>query len=286
MDVSTLALNVQSLNDFAFQPDSQPLTSAAGAENIADYPTEITLQAELLVMKLLIEHMTGKRIELSENSPKPENNVSVVQSTSVSTLNVHGQVESLEGQSAALDFEITKQLNVNMSRRELQINETSEQQLTDPLVINLSREFADLDSAKFYFDLDADGDKDWVPKLAAGSAFIALDNNGNAQVDDGSELFGPQSGNGFVDLAKYDENSDQVIDSQDSVYAQLKVWRPGGELLAVADVGISSISLQAVQDVREYRDEQGRLLGMAQKSAEFTRENGSAGRVQHIDMMI
>ncbi|WP_051303183.1 hypothetical protein [Psychromonas aquimarina] len=286
MDVSTLALNVQSLTDLTFQLEPQALTSAAETESIADYPSEITLQAELLVMKLLIEHMTGKSIELSEHRSKPESRVSAVQSSRLSTLTVHGQVESLEGQSAALDFEITAELNVNMSRRELQMNETSELQLTDPLVINLGREFADLDNAKFHFDLDADGDKDWVPKLAAGSAFLALDKNANSRIDDGSELFGPQSGNGFVDLAKFDDNADQVIDSRDSVYAQLKVWRPGGELLAAADVGISSISLQAVQDVREYRNEQGQLLGMAQKSAEFTRENGSTGRVQHIDMMI
>lgn len=57
---------------------------------------------------------------------------------------------------------------------------------------------------KFYFDLDADGTADRISMLKSGSGFLALDKNGNGKIDDGSELFGTQSGDGFADLEEYD----------------------------------------------------------------------------------
>ncbi|WP_108649653.1 hypothetical protein [Dongshaea marina] len=134
-------------------------------------------------------------------------------------------------------------------------------------MINLGRQFADLDSGKFHFDLDADGEQDWVPSLAAGSAFVALDRNHNQRIDNGNELFGPRSGDGFSELAMHDDNRDGKIDAEDSVYARLKIWRPGGELLALADVGVHSISLQAVTREQDYRGIRASFLVSCEKRA-------------------
>ena len=244
---------------------------------------ELSLQGELWMMKLLIEHITGKSIVLSSPLKSAKNN----EITNTSMIAVHGQVEGLQANTINSDFIITLEQR-KISSEGLSLSLTSEQQgkLVDPLVINLGRDFADLDSARFYFDLNADGQKEWVPQLSRGSAFLALDKNNNQSIDDGSELFGPQSGNGFADLANYDDNGDGQIDKQDAVFSSLKVWRPDGQFLAIAEVGIESVSLFSELDEKMLRNNEGKLLGIAQRTGEFTRSNGQGGTVQHIDMVI
>ena len=39
-----------------------------------------------------------------------------------------------------------------------------------------------------------------------GSGYLALDKNGDGTINDGSELFGTRNGDGFADLAQYDED--------------------------------------------------------------------------------
>jgi hypothetical protein len=71
-------------------------------------------------------------------------------------------------------------------------------------------------------------------------AFLVLDRNGNALIDDGTELFGsaspqpaPPAGqlrHGFLALALYDRpahggNNDNRIDAGDSIFARLKLWQ-------------------------------------------------------------
>ena len=60
------------------------------------------------------------------------------------------------------------------------------------------------------------------------------------------ELFA-QSGNGFAELAQYDEDGNSFIDEGDSIYGQLSVWRPGKGLVALADVGVGAIYLHPVE---------------------------------------
>jgi hypothetical protein len=65
--------------------------------------------------------------------------------------------------------------------------------------------------------------------------WLVLDRNGNGAIDNGMELFGtatPQRGperNGFLALAQYDQplkggNRDGVINSQDAVFASMRIW--------------------------------------------------------------
>ena len=54
--------------------------------------------------------------------------------------------------------------------------------------------------------------------------FLALDLNGDGRINNGSELFGALSGNGFADLAQYDSDANGWIDENDEIFQRLKVW--------------------------------------------------------------
>ena len=82
----------------------------------------------------------------------------------------------------------------------------------DPLVINLDYDVAEVSEQKFYFDLDADGTEESISMLNSNSGYLALDKNNNGIIDDGSELFGTKSGNGYADLAEYDIDKNGWID--------------------------------------------------------------------------
>lgn len=95
---------------------------------------------------------------------------------------------------------------------------------TDPLVINLDGNIDSISDQTFYFDLDCDGSEEEISRLTAGSGFLALDMNDDGIINDGSELFGAQTGNGFSELSKYDTDKDGFIDEDDEIFESLKIW--------------------------------------------------------------
>lgn len=77
-----------------------------------------------------------------------------------------------------------------------------------------------------------------------------MDINGDGKINDGNELFGPKSGNGFSDLAAFDEDGNGWIDENDFVYDKLRIWTKdkygNDSLLAIGKKGIGAIYLAVV----------------------------------------
>ena len=190
-----------------------------------------------------------------------------------------------------IDFNI----NILMSRSYMEYMNVSiptmADALCDPLVVNIGSDTADVRDQTFKFDLDADGTEDEISMLGKGSGFLALDKNGDGKINDGSELFGTKSGDGFGDLREYDSDGNGWIDENDDVFSKLKVWckdENGKDILMDlkgADIGAIFLGEQQTEfslgGADGYRD------GVIRSTGVFLREStGAAGTVQHVDLSL
>lgn len=188
--------------------------------------------------------------------------------------------------------EISFNVNVGMSREFEQYYrqdlEAATFQMCDPLVINMDTDVAELSDQTFYFDIDADGEKDEISNLGSGSGYLALDKNGDGSINDGSELFGTESGNGFADLAKYDEDGNGWIDENDQVWSKLQIWckdENGKDMLyKLSEKGVGAICLQNVSTDFTLKNSDNQTKGAIRNTGVFLYENGNVGTVQHVDV--
>lgn len=159
----------------------------------------------------------------------------------------------------------------------------------DPLVINYNGNFAKLDGANFEFDLDSDGKKEQLNFLGKGSGFLAIDKNSDGIINDGKELFGPQTNNGFSELAKYDLDGNSWIDENDEIFDKLRIWtkdeQGNDKLFALGEKGVGAIFLGNVSTPYSIKDNN-ETQGVIQKTGVYVNENGSAGTIQHVDYVV
>lgn len=211
--------------------------------------------------------------------------VAEVENTAFST---NGVARTADGREISFNVEL------EMSRSFMAVNESYVQSieiLRDPLVINLGSEVASLSDQKFYFDIDADGKMDEISYLEGNSGFLALDKNNDGEINDGSELFGTKSGDGFKDLAMYDEDGNGWIDEADSVFDNLKIWTKNSDgtdsLIAIGKAGVGAIYLGSATTQFSINSlDDNSTNGVIQKTGVFLKENGSVGTIQHIDLAI
>ena len=199
-----------------------------------------------------------------------------------------GMVKTQDGRS--IDFNI----EVSMSRAfTSQINTLTTQNYikTDPLVINLDTDIGSVTDQKFLFDLDSDGEEEEISFAGKGSGFLALDRNGDGRIGDGSELFGTKSGDGFKDLAAFDEDGNGWIDENDSIYSKLKVWTKDEDgndyLINLKDADVGAIYLDNAHTQFSLKDGNNRLNGEIKKTGIYLHEStGAAGTLNHVDLAV
>lgn len=162
--------------------------------------------------------------------------------------------------------------------------------LCDPLVINMDASVTGVEDQKFYFDLDADGTQEEVSFVGQGSGFLALDKNNDGIINDGSELFGTKSGDGFGDLAAYDKDGNGWIDEADDIFKYLKVWTKdengNDKLLDLKEANVGAIYLGSTDTQFSLNDAANKTNGVIQKTGIYLKESGEVGTVQHVDLAL
>ncbi len=198
-----------------------------------------------------------------------------------------GTVRTADGREINFNVDLAMSRSFTQTYQQ-ELNLAALQKTCDPLVINFDANTAALTDQKFMFDVDADGQEDSISMLGAGSGYLALDKNGDGVINDGSELFGPQSGNGFQDLAAYDEDGNGWIDEGDSIWSKLKIWckNPDGtdSLYTLGEKGVGAICLQNTATDFTLKGNDGRDNGYIRNTGIFLYENGNVGTVQHLDL--
>lgn len=304
-------INLSKQGQAAAQTDSSSKTAKT------DQQKALENDPRFMLIKLMVEALTGKKINLIElqdvqptppvqnmpdtgtaapaaEQPKPagfgieydrhETHYEAEQTS----FSAQGVVKTADGQ------EIKFNLNLAMSREHYEESDASlrlgDAKKKDPLVINFSGTAAQLTSSKFSFDLNGDGSADQISFVAPGSGFLALDKNGDGKINNGSELFGPASGNGFQELSAYDQDKNGWIDENDAVYTQLKVWTKdasGNDALStLAQNSVGAINLGSVSTAFDLKNSQNQLDGQIRSTGIYLNENGSAGTVQQIDLAV
>lgn len=207
------------------------------------------------------------------------------ETTSFST---RGIVKTADGREISVNVDVTMSRSfTEYAKEELKI--MSYQKVYDPLVINFSGSTAKLTDQKFFFDIDMDGKKDDIARLDSGSGYLALDKNKDGIIGDGSELFGPKSGDGFGELADYDEDGNGWIDEGDSIWNHLKIWCQNEDgtstLYRLSDKNVGAICLQNTKTQFSLNDVKNCELGYIRSSGVFLFETGQAGTIQHLDLV-
>ncbi len=199
-----------------------------------------------------------------------------------------GRVQTEDGRT--IDFNI----EVSMSRAftcKVDTLTSETYVLTDPLMINLDTDIGTVSDQKFLFDLDSDGTQEEISFAGEGSGFLALDKNGDGVINDGSELFGTASGDGFADLAAYDEDGNGWIDENDSIFSQLKVWTKDADgndvLLDLKAADVGAIYLGNVDTEFSLKDSENRTDGVLRQTGVYLKESsGAVGTINHVDLAL
>lgn len=203
-----------------------------------------------------------------------------------SSFQASGLVKTADGRT------IDVNLQLNMERSYSATHEYTETQtivFQDPLILNFDGSYAELSDDKFAFDLDLDGETELISYLTGDSAMLALDKNEDGTINDGSELFGAATGNGFAELAQYDEDGNGYIDEADSIFSELRLWSKtldGESLDSLADHDVGAIYLGSAETEFALKGEDNQQNGRVRETGFYLAESGGVGTVQEIDMAV
>ena len=294
----TLFTNYNADGSFAVTADSPVFSKISEIENIRVRLMERILNIMQILYGRAGNDSRGNKLEGYMRGLSNQMNAGAFQWMSVSTTTyTHIQEEytafSAQGIAKTEDGrELNFGVNISMSRQFTEavgITQLRPATLIDPLVINVGKGVTEISDQTFTFDLDADGVDDEIKSIAPGSGFLAYDRNGDGVINDGSELFGAKTGNGFKELAEFDSDNNNWIDESDAIYEKLRVWCKDEEgnstLMTLKEADVGAIFLGNADTKFTSQGSDFAINAQFKASGIFLRESsGEAGAVHQLDL--
>lgn len=217
--------------------------------------------------------------------------VSLIEVTSISHFesdtqvqaNAMGTLTTEDGREIGFILDLEYNRNIQTTQES---TFTGQRNLIDPLVINLNGGVPSLSDGYFEFDLNSDGETETLSRTAQGTGFLALDKNQNGEIDNGQELFGPNSHSGFGELAQYDDDDNGWIDENDAIFSQLAYMdfdMTGQQRIqSISDMGLGAIYLGSEKMDIDLFDSNGKFQANIARNGVALKENGQAISLQEI----
>jgi len=215
-------------------------------------------------MKSFLEQVFGKEFTVNSfnpdkvsvsnfsNTPESKN----IQKKDNSPIKQHySYVEEKQSQFLAMEANITLEngdtLDISLSIKFEQNFSEEKQWMTkndeifnDPLLISLNNDNPITNS---FFDFNVNASQKQLLYTNENSGYLVFDENNNNTVDDGSELFGPKTNDGYQELSGFDDDKNGWLDDADKIFKQLKLWTitegENGKLSSLKELGIGALSL-------------------------------------------
>ncbi|RXJ57593.1 hypothetical protein [Candidatus Marinarcus aquaticus] len=281
---------------------------------------ESNLSARELMMKIMLELILQRLLGGKSIKMYPKNEESVACSCNQTPVNqqkslkiaVYHKVEiertieyskkqsidfSTQATVKTADKEITVDLELSFSQEFYERHKESlhfeEISFIDPLVIQYDQSCHAFDmideKITFMFDINSDESCEEIPLLKDGNGFLVLDKNDNGMIDNGNEMFGPNTNDGFSELAAYDEDGNNWIDENDSIFDQLRIWTKTSEnedqLLALGQVGIGALYLTPSEANITIDKSVNESLAHLKSNSIYLKEDGTAGVISALDFI-
>lgn len=257
-------------------------------------------------IEIMTKALTGKDISITNifsksSTERSSSRLNTDQQESIMSITrsfVHKEKETVSVTSSGtiktndgmeISFDLLLQMERGLMKEGSEVTIGDSRLLTDPLVINFSGAPPQLSDSIFSFDIDSDGITDKVRGLSKGTGFLAMDRNKDGEINNGTELFGPSSGNGFGELSALDGNADGWIDEDDEAFSDLMIWSHDEEtgsksLMTLSEAGIGAIFTGYTDSEFSLKGKEGQTEGMMRRTGLFVKESGEVQNIFQVDL--
>lgn len=280
------------------------------------------LPPKIELMKIILEGYFGKEFgeffsefdfqqnNESESTSQDPNQENSVNNSANEQVNIDGmqfnsrdllKVEQWQHRSQSLNYQMKGEFIINDKHIKMDYSfaisseqtsyssiEMTAAALKDPLIVQFDNQPIGEIKDHHNFDINQDGNLNKLPVFTGDVGYLVYDKNQNLKADNGSELFGPQTGHGFNELAQLDSNGNGLIDSEDEAYEQLYLWQPekSSNMLLLTDANILAINTSAIDTPFSFYDTQGNIMAEMRRSSFAISNDGLGKGVHQIDVRI
>jgi hypothetical protein len=327
-DIFSISTRAADLIEFA-KPDNNSMLTEKKSDSITDSINETDdsgldnkQKVALKLIEMMFEQLTGKKLNLSDtiikmkkafeeintenaeyskainkNNPQQASEPAwgaeyskreIQYRSEFTSFQAEGIINTADGKSISfnLSFELSQEF-MKENNIDIQMGNAVKK---DPLVLNFDGTSAELSDSRFDFDLDADGTNENIPFVKTGSGFLVLDKNKDGKVNDGSELFGPWTGNGFNELKTLDSDNNDWIDQNDSSYGSLSIWEKtannADKLTSLKDKNVGAIYLKSTATPYTIYDGTGKAGAEKASTGIFLTDSGSVSTIEQMNILV